>query len=394
MKWRSIVAAACVCLVGRAAADVINGSQGLPHTRAAWVAAGRLTLLSNTRFWGKSHQTVSGDAGVPTAEAVWDLQNLLSIDYGLGSHFLINVTPVLYQDDQRKTGQFPHDLYVGMKIASFGSPEGPFKYGAHLQARFPTGRQHNLRYENYTTGKADWEVTGLMSYAFDPFYPEDAFNLHLNLGYLNHNDVGQVLTNSSDADGRVLRQSQQAEYAIGFNLPATRFTYGLEWYGNRWLQKPPRRAESRENFSYVNAAVTYRPYRWLQVFVSGEVRVSPDRQETRFSETERSAVRDLPDYPSWRINWGLQFTLLPLSVFRSSEREKLIEKADDRRELFEQIIRERRDTETAEEELERIREERRKAEKELERLRKILESPSDRKPDDVDEMRKELEPKP
>jgi len=51
----------------------------------------------------------------------------------------------------------------------------------------------------------------------------------------------------------------------------------------------------------------------------------------------------------------------------------LLQKAKNRRKLFEKIIQEQRVTESAEAELERIKAERVRAEKELERLRRILE---------------------
>ena len=60
-----------------------------------------------------------------------------------------------------------------------------------------------------------------------------------------------------------------------------------------------------------------------------------------------------------------------------SERDLLMQKAQSRRELFEQIIREQDETESAEAELERIRAERIRAEKELERLRRVLEGEPD-----------------
>ena len=59
-----------------------------------------------------------------------------------------------------------------------------------------------------------------------------------------------------------------------------------------------------------------------------------------------------------------------------------MQKAESRRELFEQIIKEQRETESAEAELERIKEERRKAERELERLRQILEGEARRQQQD------------
>lgn len=393
MKLKPMVLVLVLLLIKASGADVINGSKGLPHTKAAWVTeTGKLTVLANTRFWGKVHQVKREHWEYPLAITVWDVQGLLSINYGLGKHFELNITPIIYQDDQTDEGLVPYDTFIGLKVGSFGSRTHSLAYGVHLQARFPTSKKHNVFFEPYSAGTTEFGFTGLLSYASDPLYPEDAFNLHANLGYHNHNDVGEFLTKARTPHSQVLYQSQQLLYAIGFNIPTENFDYGIEWYGNAWLQRPPLAAESRENYLYMNAVITYKPYRWFKFFVSGEVRLSADRDETVPPLKARPYLADLPNYNSWRINVGSQFTLLPTSVFRTSERDILIQRAENRRELFEQIIRERRETESAEEELERIREERRKAERELERLRKILEGQNPQK-QDLEEMRRQLEPK-
>ena len=235
--------------------------------------------------------------------------------------------------------------------------------------------RHNVIYNDYTAGTVEWGFNGLLSYALDPLYPEDSFNLHVNLGYRNHNDVGEELINPVSSgpyanEVEVLQPSQQANYAIGFTIPTESFDYGFEMFGNLWIQKPPRTAASRENYLFMNASVKYKAQRWFDFIVSGEYRLTSDNDETL---GPRRAITGLPNYGTWRINAGARFTLLPTSVFRTSERDILMQKAQSRRELFEQIIKERRETESAEEELERIKDERRKAEKELERLRRILE---------------------
>ena len=380
-------------LVTASAADLINGSKGLPHTKAAWVTEnGKLTVLANTRFWGKVQRFKSELNNLPIAETMWDVQTLMAINYGIGKHFELHITPILYQDDQTRIGLAPYDTYVGLKIGSFGAKASSFKYGMQLQFRFPTGKKHNILFENYSAGTKEFGFTGLVSYAADPNYPEDAFNLHANIGYHNHNDVGEFLGAETDVNCQVFHQSQQAVYAVGFNIPTESFQYGFEWYGNAWLQKPPLAAQSRENYMYMNAVITYKAYPWFNFFVSGEIRLTANKDETRPPMKDYASLTDLPNYNSWRINLGTQFTLLPLSVFRTSERIVLIQKAESRRDLFEQIIKERRETESAEEELQRIREERHKAERELERLRKILEGQETQK-QDVDEMRKQLGPK-
>ncbi len=362
-------------IVSAAGAVVINGGKGLPHTNAAWVTeTGRLTLLSHSRFWGKVGQQPGVTDELQTAITVWDVQGLVSFCYGMGKHFEVNVTPIVYQDDQTQTGVYPYDTFLGLKIGSFGSKASSLGYGVQLNARFPTSGVKNVWFEDYTAGTTEWGFTGLLSYAYDPLYPEDAFNLHANLGYLNHNDVGEVLTdNKLDPKGQVLHQSQEGLYAIGLTIPTEGFDYGLEMYGNFWMQKPPLTAASREPYMYMNASVKYKAYRWFTFFVSGDYRLTTDKDET---VGPKITPRDMTNYNTWRINVGAKITLLPTSVFRTTERDILMQKAESRRELFEQIIKERRETESAEEELERIKEERRKAERELDRLRKILEGTS------------------
>ncbi len=389
-----LVFALVIMSISSAGAVVMNGGRGLPHTKSAWVLdTGRLTFLSHTRFWGKVGQFPTATPGIKTAYTVWDVQGLVSINYGMGKHFGLTVTPIVYQDmNISKYDEYPWDTFVGLKMGSFGSKGSSLKYGLELNARFPTGEQHNARFEPYTAGTVEWGFTGLLSYAYDPLYPEDAFNFHFNLGYLNHNDVGQELVPlrsvpaSLRQEVEVLHPSQEALYALGIAIPAQTFVYALEMYGNYWLQKPPLTAASRENYLYMNLSVKYRPYRWFEFIVSGDYRLTNDRDETL---GPRSRILGMPNYNTWRVNVGAKFTLLPTSVFRTSERDILMQKAESRRELFEQIIKERRETESAEEELERIKEERRKAERELERLRRILEGQGQGQ---LESMRNKTEP--
>lgn len=369
----------------------VNSGRGLRYTKAAWVQEkGRLTLLGNTRFWGKVKQYDQLAGGAKSAVTVWDVQGLVGLNYGLGDHFGVAISPVSYQDvHQGSDGMdYPWDTYAGLKIGSFGSKASSLSYGVELGARFPTGEFHNVQYEHYTAGTVEFGFTGLLSYATDPLYPEDALNIHANLGYWHHNDVGEDLVPGRTVEEEnVLHPSQELLYGLGFVIPTQSFDYGFEFYGNVWLQQPPITAAGREYYNYLNTSVTYKPYRWFDFIVAGEYRLNADKDETVGPFRVGSS---LPNYNTWRIHVGAKFTLLPTSVFRTTERDVLMQKAENRRELFEQIIRERRETESAEEELERIREERRKAERELERLRKILEG--QRSESGLEDMQQGLEP--
>lgn len=359
-------------------AIVINGGKGMLHTKAAWVTeTGRLTMLNHSRFWGKVGQFSDKVNNIEYAVTVWDVSGYVNFVYGMGKHFDLSIMPVVYQDvHQGDKEQYPWDTFVSLKIANYGPKASALKYGAQLNARFPTGTKFNVLYEDYTAGRVEWGFDGLLSYAYDPLYPEDSFNMHLNLGYHNHNDAGKNITkNPRDQFSEVLHTSQQFRYALGLTIPTEDFDYGVEWWGSSWFQKPPLAAASREPYLYMGAQVKYKPNRWFNFFVSGDLRLTEDKDETL---GPRQRVPGMPNYPTWRVNVGARFVLLPTSVFRTSERDVLMQKAETRRELFEQIIKERRETESAEVELERIKEERRKAEKELERLRKILEGTGER----------------
>jgi hypothetical protein len=354
-------------------ANGLNGSRGLMHVTSAWnLKPGYLTMYNHTRFFGKVG--VSEALAARTATTYWDVQGSLSFNYGINDHLELALSPVMYQDNHKsgKGYNFPDDLFLRLKVGSYGAQGSAISYGALINLRFPTGDKHNLFFEPYSAGTFEWGVTGLFSYSKDPLYPEDALNVHLNWGYLNHNDVGQKFTSSTNDTTEVLSMSQEMLYGIGLKFPSSQFDFSLEFYGNVFLKKPPQTAFSIENYLFMTPGITYKAYRWLAVEVASDILLtSSDNDETNYSLVSKPS--DMPNYPTWRINLGLRLTLLPTTAYKVSEKDVLMRKAQNRRELFEQIIKEQRETESAEEELERIKNERRKAERELERLRRILE---------------------
>ena len=361
-----------------AGAEVINGGVGLNHTRAAWVAEkGYLTVMPNARFWGKVSKNETDENNAFT---MWVIQGLTSINYGIKEHFAVNFTPILYQDMNQgdKNDQYPWDAFLSLKIADYGVENSPFRFGVELATRLPLGERHNARYEDYTAGSIEFGFNALVSYTTNVNFPMESLNAHLNLGYWNHNDVGEKLLFDDEWVGQVNRSkyvnivdpSQAFRFALGAEYPTSEFDYALEIYGNSWIQAPPEAAASREGYTYMNASITYKPYTWFDFIVSADVRLSPDKEETlgpRISEW------DLPNYSPWRMNIGAKFILLPTRVHKVHQRDELMRKAEERRDVFEQIINERKETESAEQELLRIQQEREKAEKELDRLKRILE---------------------
>jgi hypothetical protein len=362
----------------------INAGRGPINVRSAWtLQPGYLTLSTYTRFYGKVAKFIQPGVAGTNAITLWDVQGGLSLNCGISKHFEASFLPVIYQDTNRggKGYNFLDDMFLFLKIGSFGSKGSSLSYGFDLGVRFPTAKEHNVVFEPYAAGKTSFGANALLSYARDPLYPEDGFSMHLNLGYWNHNDVGAQLTPSSFTKDtvRVLNMTQQLSYGAALLFPFEKFDFRFEVHGWTFLQAPPATAYSREGVTYISPGVSYKPYRWMTMQLNADIRVTNSVDRTDYTQPGVGRITgDLPNYSDWRITLGTKITLLPTSLYAISERDILMKKAESRRELFEQIIKEQRETESAEEELERIKDERRKAERELERLRRILEGEAER----------------
>lgn len=351
----------------------LNGGRGLTYVKSAWnLKPGYLTMYARSQFFGKVASITETNN---TAATYWNVQGALSLNYGINEHVELAISPIMYQDTHKGENGYnlPDDLLLGLKFGSYTLKGSSITYGVSLDARFPTGKYYNVPFEPYSSGKVQWGFTGMATYSKDPLYPEDNLNVHLNLSYINHNDVGQVLSENENDNISVTSMSQQFLYGLGIKIPTSEFDFSVELYGNSFIQKPPAEtAYSVENYLYLTPGVSFRASRWLSLNFGADLRLTSDKDETLYS-FGGSLPEDMPNYPTWRVNLGMNVLLLPTSVYKVSDKDVLMKKAESRRELFEQIIKEQRETESAEEELERIKEERRKAERELERLRRILE---------------------
>jgi hypothetical protein len=373
MKRSTVILLTALLLLPAAGwTQLLNGGHGLNYVHSArTIEPGWLTLAAHTRFWGKvgEFQTVQGLEAV----TFWDVQGSLVLNYGLSKHIEFAINPIVYQDTHQGKGGYnlPDDIFVSLKFGSYGATGSSLSFGALVASRFPTGKYHNAPFEPYSTDKVSFGLIGLATYSQDPLYPEDATQVFVNLGYWNYNDVGEMLGRGDRRVQRVNSMSQELRYGLGVRIPSDKFDFFAEFFGSAFLQRPPEAAYSREDQLFFAPGVLYKPYRWLSLRFSSDFRLVGTNNSTDYSLVGQ--IANLPNYPGWRVNLTTKVVLLPSTVYRTSERDILMQKAESRRELFEQIIREQRETESAEKELERIKEERRKAERELERLRRILE---------------------
>lgn len=358
-----------------------QGGNGLIYVHSANVLKkDYLDISGGTRYFGK----IANFGGQSKAYTLWVVKGYLSCNYGLSEKIELSVAPVIYQDTNRpgKSGlakegiNMPDDLFLGIKFGSFQKLESPFIYGGRVQLRIPTGEMHNIIYEDYSAGSLEVLLSGLLSYYSNLTFPDAGWSLHANLGYLNHNDVGQELTNNKDD---VSPQSMSSELLFGFGalFPAGQFDFSAELNANTFLTRPPETAYSREFAGYLTGGVYYKPNPWLTFQMGIDIRLISDKDLTEYAGSNKSTLsppptKDFPNYPSWRSSLGFKIALLPRSR-RTTDEEELRKKNRDRRTILEKMIGEQKDTQDAEEELNRIKNERQRVEQELERLRRLLE---------------------
>ena len=352
-----------VCLVGTGRATTKLGGRGLIYVHSAKVLpTGHLEFYGGTRFFG---QITGGE----DAFTLWNVQGFSSLNLGINAHIEVGVSPIVYQDTNSDQGNildgqanFPDDLFLSAKIGSFGSPENKFFWGGLIYARIPTAEAHNIIYEPYSAGKVEAGLTALLSYYSNSLYPDEGWSFHGNLGYLNHNDVGQVLV-----EGQPTAQSMTSELLMGVGalFPAGTFDFSAEMHGRHFLVRPPEAANTRGYVWYLTGGVYYKPYRWVTFEMGIDIRLLSEKE--------------LAGYPEWRGLLGVKFGILPISLYRSEERTLLERRDAERREILQRMIKEQEETKDTDSELARIRAERERIEEELKRLRKLLEEEKKKK---------------
>jgi hypothetical protein len=362
-------------------ASWINHGKGLFHINSALSQnKSTLRLSSHSCSFFKDEVNTRPD-GTASGVTYWDVQGGLGFRYGLSNRFELGLTQIVYQDNHKvEPGwNIPDDLFLTAKLGSLGAPNSNYRLGLQLNSRIPLAEYHNVPFEAYSAGRIELGVMGLITFVSDPLFPNYGVNVHLNTGFLTHNDFGTRLTDSELDTITTGKSSQEFLYGVGISKRGREFGFFMEVYGRNFIQQPPVTAYTRENCIYIMPGLTYDPNSWLSVLVGLDIRLSGDKDETDYNSV-RKIGNHLPNLPSWRIHFGASITLIPKKLQQTTQYRPLEASATsvstDDTQLYKALADERRKTEDAEQELERIRTERKRMEQMLERLRRILEWPS------------------
>jgi hypothetical protein len=359
-----------------------TGGPGLIYVHSAQVLPkGHLEWYAGTRYFGK----IASFTNNQRAYTLWDVQFLMSLNYGISKHVSLGVSPILYQDVNRNGGNFwkgnanlPDDIILSVKAGSFSKLESHFMFGELLTLRLPTAKQHNIIYEPYSAGRIEIGLTALATYFQKPAIPEMGWSVYANIGLINHNDLGKSLSGNAD-DATAQSWSSELILSDGFLYPMETFAFSLELNTRFFLTRPPESAYSREYVSYLTGGIYYMPYRWLTLEMGTDLRLVSEDDLTSYRFILPAPTNNFPNYPSWRGVLGIKWTILPRQLYKSEDAQ-LKQKAKDRKAILEKMMDQETNTETAEQELSRIQAERKKVEEELERLRKLLEAEKQKGP--------------
>ncbi len=347
------------------------GSKNLLHVQtASTLDPGRLDLRTNLRFYTKVAEYLGQNKPEDfSSYNLWVVQSNMLLTYGIMENFDITVMSRIYQDlnNPKKEYNSPEDIYIDLKVGSFGLSNNRFHVGFLGKVRIPTqGANYNYAFEPYTAGGFEYGLMGLFSFYNDPYLHDRSFSIHANLGWYNHNDAGKTLWEYPNRKIVAEGNATELQYGLGFAYPTELFNLNLELWGNSFISspKPAEYIYSTDNYIYFTPSIKFKPRTWMSFDLGLDIRLSSVSKDFPLE------TLNLPMYPSWRMYMGLNFTLMPISGKGKAAGGKTVQSKVD---FFESLLRERQRSRSIEEELRRLKREREQAEKELEELRQMLE---------------------
>ena len=168
----------------------LYGGRGLLRTYSA-ETVGRSKFFINSYFLS-FFESENSQASLQKDHTV-----ALCFTYGLNSkaEFYARLTP--YQDDQAHIWGPPGDSRLGFKFRTPLSG-GILLSAINLFAVLPTGKNHNVPYEPYSSGQLAAGAMAILSFDFTDSFPLFPLKANLNFGYLDQNVKDSPFTSPED----------------------------------------------------------------------------------------------------------------------------------------------------------------------------------------------------
>ncbi len=363
------------------------GGNGYLHTNSALLLPPGALDLS---LYARGFVT---NVDIPDADwsSVSNGTSAFSASFGFTRKVELGFTQILYQDlnntfrdDKEITTLIPGDTYIRFKIGGWAIGSNIFM-SVMPALRYRVGKYHDIHFEPYESEAVEAEFVTAWSYYWRPLYPDEDKSIHLNIGYLNHNDADSPT-----------ESSQALNYLLCMMFPMRMFDVGFEIYGNKFLQQPDVGILGREDWAYITPLARYKPFKGLKFTLGVDVLIMGDENTTEPpSEWHFGNIDKYPNYSNWRITGRINFapsTAFYISpTFVSSEEpgtgqgRTSMQRTEggttaggfdflNRQDLFKWAIEERMGgVDAVDLDLEKLRQERIKAEEDLKKLKKKLE---------------------
>lgn len=356
-----------------------TASNGMFHTHTGRVLdEGMLQFKTNMNFYSKLGEflDISLQADDYNAANWWLVASNLSAAYGFYNHFDFTASLRLYQDTHYENEfNSPGDLFLSLKAGSFQFGRRKFNSSFTTSFRIPLGEQHNYPFAEYASGALEYGFFGALSYYTDPYLPERSPNFHFNIGWWNHNELGEVLYTFNDAtELKAKKNSSYLHLALASVIPAGEFEVRFELSGALATSKPDSFVYSSEEWVLLTPSVRYKPLDWVSIDLGIDLRMAPsDGRQWTFGVPDVSSTLDLPkNYPPWKVQMGLNFNI-PVGGKSFKTLEEIESEEFNRRVEFYKLIQDEREKSSEiEDELKDLKREREAADKEIEELKKML----------------------
>jgi hypothetical protein len=287
---------------------------GSRQVASAWnINQGALQFSTWERFYAK-HQVVSGDEGTTTGFMVWDSQLSAMISYGLTRFLQIDAAPIILQSthlsDPRTDS--PGDLFISAKWKAL-SLLPSLRTALQMDVQLPLAQHHNIPLNPYSADKAGFGATALISWKVIGATPEKGLMLDTNIGYFNYNDAGAHLTDSPADSFSQTTVSQQVRLGAALRWMGQQYGVYSEIVRYHYLTPPPPTAYSRENCTYSSSGMLYQFNPYILVTLGVDLLLAGRNDDTRYEINGESLLdaswQTAPNYPDWRLNLGLTFSL-------------------------------------------------------------------------------------
>ncbi len=244
-----------------------------------------------------------------------------SLNYGALKNLELELTSILYQDVNNP---------VGSIAGSSNKPDGGYfrwkygniplfnliTFGILGSLRSSMGDYADVYLEPYYSEAYAAEIDYLFSYFHDKNYPDQALQIHYNLGYINYNDSEDIFS-STDAI--------KANLALSYPLPFRKvyFDFILESHGLffRQYRDGYKSSYSIEDYAYLTSSLVWKITPSWRLMGGIDFLVYQGEEMTNPSSLPR-AYRDT-NYPSYRVSYKLSW--LPFIKQRPKRRIRLVE---------------------------------------------------------------------